>query len=196
MPISVDAVTEWMTDFSGMRLPVAEGPCFKQRHYEQYLQPVFDRLLACPQSLASVLFLSEVLLAEMLPLGSEMELSSYLVQLFKRLWAQLNRLGGNPQLLSFNKAESALFSSGALQRSKRPDTLFSVNARTAGYGEDKHESFEAAQRDLERKRADLPEQIHGTINFVLGYAAGGAQFQWFYIPGAKSQVGTECPLSL
>lgn len=44
MMLSVDAVADWMTSFDGMRLPVAAGPCFNRRHFEQFLQPVFGRL--------------------------------------------------------------------------------------------------------------------------------------------------------
>lgn len=108
--------------------------------------------------------------------------SPYLAQLLKRLWAQLGRLGGTPQLISFNRAKSKLCSI------KCPGTLLLVSRGTTGCGEDSHESLEAAELQLERKRAPLPEQRYGNVDFILAYAAGAQWFQWYYIPGVKRQA--------
>ena len=55
-------------------------------------------------------------------------------------------------------------------------------------GEDKHLDLQAALKDLKSKRVDLWKQHYGNVNFLLGYAAAGSQFQWCFLAGVAAKV--------
>lgn len=65
-----------------------------------------------------------------------------------------------------------------------------VSNCTLMIGEDKWKDLGAAISDLKVKRKDQPlSRMHyGDVSFLLGYAAAGTQFQWFWLSADGCQV--------